>query len=1754
MRTFISQFSSHPHLRVAVTLTAFLFISLASWAVPNISRAALPDNSKSSTKSLRRTFVPGEILVRFNQAATPATATSKSGMKTAMLVQDDDGQQLEVIIEKLNPGAEIVSGLRMARVAPDQTLQAIEALRKRSDVIYAEPNFIRRKASTPNDPRYSEMWGLNNTGQPASEFGNPGRAGFDVHAETAWNTSTGSRSVVVGVVDEGIDVSHEDLRDNIWTNPGEVAGNGLDDDANGFIDDINGWDFAHNDSSVFDYTAPNYPPAENYSGDVDDHGTHVAGTIGATGNNGIGVVGVNWQVSLMSLKFLRGDAGEGKSSDLLNALSYAKAMRELWTTSGGTKGANLRVLNNSYGGDGFSQAELEAIRALGEAGILFVVAAGNEGLNNDRFPVYPSSYISTNLISVAASGGSGTKAHFSNFGEGTVHLTAPGEYILSTTPRNTYNFADGTSMAAPHVAGAAALVCAASPNISVQRLRSLLLYSRYTAPLGYSYEFNVATRRSVDAGSVLQNVTNNDAIAPGSVTGISPYSPGFPNYGFTFTNTGDDGGSGQASTHEIRCSDSDLRDPAVFDLATPLAAPIFNSSSTHHAMGRLPWRHTSLYVGLRAVDEVGNAGPITLLPNSITTGIGDPYIVTESAAVPLSTGGTRLGLKADDEKKTVVLPFSFRFYEGDGDIVEVSSNGAIYIGLPPSNDSQSSTRMLNGFKMIAGLWDDLRTDRRPDDDVYLVQPHENRIIFRWEAVTFDTPLAPGVSRGEHPVKFEIELQNNGTVIMRYGDGNQQTIPVVGLGGGWPEPYEISSHTSTEALKDLTNAGTITFTHRNPPPPPSANLNVIMTSGPNPVAAGSTQTYNFLVLNGGPFDAPNSVLSDPLPSGVTLVSCTTTKGSCSGAAPGTNGTVTVNLGTLDRNGMANITIVTRVTAPPGSTISNTATVSSNRFDQDSSNNSVTATAQVVLAAPFGNVVAISSAYFINFALRQDGTVWGWGRNDATSMGNGVVGGQFTNPVPVNSVSAATAISTGGTHTLALKSDGTVWSWGFNTRGETGGGPMHVDPLIIDGLNNVTAVSAGANHSMAMKNDGTVWIWGGNDRGQLGLGSEDSVHHAVPVAVPGLTGVTDIAAGTWFSVVVRNDGTVWTWGENQNGQLGVTGGSRNTPVQVSGISGVKSVAVSYNHVLALKTDGTVFGWGMNEFGQTGSTSFGTLNATPAQVNNLTNVTRVAAGRGFSLALKTDGTVWAWGLNGSGQLGKGPTGSEPQPNPSVVSDLSSVSSIAAGDSHGLALLRDGTLQTWGDNTYAQLGDGTNFTRSTPREVTGVLVVSQPHVSPESSARYAPLDVRLTTDTLGAVIHYTINGQEPTENDPFVESGRNVVVTQSVTLKARAYKSGWFPSTVTTATYQIIPPPTPREVNFSALDYGFGEGSGRATVTVNRTGDLYSVVTIRYVTTDGAELRECNAADGLASSRCDYATTVGTLRFEAGESSKTIYIPIVNDAYAEGNETFSIFLDNPTGIISVGQRGSAQITIQDDETTNTANPIDDTDFFIRQQYIDFLGREPDPGGLSGWRNVLNKCGTTIAQPCDRTEVSAGFFRSEEFQSRGYFIYRFFSVLGRIPLSEEFYPDFAKVSGFLTNAELEANKAAYVHEVMSRTDFRAKYGSSETNPTAFVEALLQTVGLPAHPAKQTWVNTLTWNNTMQTRGEVLRQLVESPEVFNKYYNEAFVIMQYFGYLRRTADASYLNWIQTMNSNGGDYRIMINGFMNSSEYRRRFGQ
>ena len=322
----------------------------------------------------------------------------------------------------------------------------VEWARNHQDRFLVEPDLPIQVEATSNDPSLWRLYGLNNYGQSG------GTTDADIDAPEAWDITTGSRDVVIGVIDSGVDVTHPDLAANIWVNPGETPNNGIDDDGNGFIDDVNGWDFYDDDNT------PN---------DGNGHGTHVAGTIGAVGNNNLGITGVNWEVSLLPLRFL-GNDGSGWTSDAVAAVNYATMLKRDF-------GINVVATNNSWGGGGYSRTLDRAIEAANDQGIMFVAAAGNEGNNNDTNPRYPTNYDAPNVISVAALNRNDNLAGFSNYGATTVDVGAPGVSIYSTLPGNSYGSFSGTSMAAPHVAGVVGLLNAAKPGISVTEVSNAIL-------------------------------------------------------------------------------------------------------------------------------------------------------------------------------------------------------------------------------------------------------------------------------------------------------------------------------------------------------------------------------------------------------------------------------------------------------------------------------------------------------------------------------------------------------------------------------------------------------------------------------------------------------------------------------------------------------------------------------------------------------------------------------------------------------------------------------------------------------------------------------------------------------------------------------------------------------------------------------------------------------------------------------------------------------------------------------------------------------------------------------------------------------------------------------------------------------------------------------------------------------------------------------------------------------------------------------
>jgi uncharacterized delta-60 repeat protein len=360
---------------------------------------------------------------------------------------------------------------------------------------------------------------------------------------------------------------------------------------------------------------------------------------------------------------------------------------------------------------------------------------------------------------------------------------------------------------------------------------------------------------------------------------------------------------------------------------------------------------------------------------------------------------------------------------------------------------------------------------------------------------------------------------------------------------------------------------------------------------------------------------------------------------------------------------------------------------------------------------------------------------------------------------------------------------------------------------------------------------------------------------------------------------------------------------------------------------------------------------------------------------------------------------------------------------------------------------------------------------------------------------------------------------------------------------------------INLSQPVYSTSEGVNVLTITANRVGDVSGPATVNYATSDTAGLTNCTVANGKASERCDYGTTVGTLRFAAGESSKSFFIPIVDDALVEGVETFTVTLSAATGAI-LGTPQTALLRIVDNDfAPATQNPIDGVEFFVTQQYIDFLGRLPDSIGFANWVATLNGCpnngfGEFDNPDCDRVHVSAGFFLSIEFQQRGYFAYRFYEVaLDRRPTYAEFVPDMAQVGGPQSPDSEVLSKAAYTDAWMQRPEFKSRYDGLSN--AAYVNALEANAEVPISN-KATLIAALD-GGTMN-RGQVLRNIVENTAVANQFFNRAFVTMQYFGYLRRDPDTiGFQNWLNTLNADSSNFRHMIFGFIYSTEYRQRFG-
>jgi subtilisin family serine protease len=475
-RTPSSRFTKRSRwMRIGALALVCSFGTLLLWNDAHTADATRENrgfNQVTGSSAEQAQYVPGEVIVKFLDSASKATVAAAGGQ----MIKSFAGGEGRVQHLKLNKGETVEDALERYRHSP-----AVE---------YAEPNYIHQLAAIPNDTKFTSLWGLHNTGQ------NGGTADVDIDAPEAWDITTGSSNVIIGVIDTGTAYGHPDLAANMWRNPGEIPNDGIDNDGNGLVDDVFGYDFGNGDSDPMDPVG---------------HGTHVAGTIGAVGNNNSGVTGVMYKVKLMALK--ASDVGSSLPDDaILQAIDYAKR-----------NGA--RVINASFTRTGIcSRSEYDALSDLNRAGVMVLAAAGNDTLNSDDDDkrVFPAGYsienkgcgavlpALPNVISVAAIDQRGDKAGFSNFGLTSVQIAAPGVDINSTAPGtpnapNDYQSLSGTSQATPLVTGVVGLLLSINPNLTVSQIRNAILN---TGEASVHLNGKVSSGRRLNAFNALNSITS----------------------------------------------------------------------------------------------------------------------------------------------------------------------------------------------------------------------------------------------------------------------------------------------------------------------------------------------------------------------------------------------------------------------------------------------------------------------------------------------------------------------------------------------------------------------------------------------------------------------------------------------------------------------------------------------------------------------------------------------------------------------------------------------------------------------------------------------------------------------------------------------------------------------------------------------------------------------------------------------------------------------------------------------------------------------------------------------------------------------------------------------------------------------------------------------------------------------------------------------------------------------------------------------
>ena len=731
----------------------------------------------------------GRVMLRFRAGVSVKTQAAAHSMVGATLLRRFQS----------------VPGLQVVRLPSGISVQdALRRYRSDPNIAYAEPDTVVHVLETvPSDPSFPSLWAMRNIGQAG------GKIDADIDATDAWTLSIGSNSVYVGVIDTGVDYSHPDISGNIYSNASDCNQNGVDDDLDGYVDDCYGIDTADHDSDPMD---------------DNDHGSHVSGIIGGTGNNAVGIVGVNWRVTIIPCKALDW-SGAGLISAAIECLDWFATLKD--------RGLNIIATNNSWGGDASSQAVADAIEANMQRGILFLTAAGNGGSDsigdsNDSVPAYPANYALPNVIAVAATDRNDVLGGFSNFGEHTVHLGAPGVSILSTVRGNSYAAASGTSMATPHVTGAAALLKAWNPSLDWRAIKNLLLSS--AEPIA-------ALSGKTITGGRLNAYSAMSCSSRSLFSSLLPYGNPIGVIGSTITFAALNILCAQPAGNVSVTIDSGAETVILRDDGTNGDALADDGVYTGQWRPDIAGNHTYTFHG-------GSGGTIRVLtPYSSPRSISYSYRSITGTNLQLSDEDvTSLNLNSLALFPVVIGGTSFN-------TISISANGVLSLdnfnaymnGPMPNSDAQL---------LIAPWWDDLSPRRGTDQNVFYqaIGAAPNReLVIEWRNVPhYDTVIVAAKT-----IRFQVVFPESSTssdILFNYADVkfDESNESSFNAGGTATVGVQIDPTHGVQYSYDqptLTDGKALLFQALSGPPP-SASLTLVSPNGGESWSIGSTHTIQW----------------------------------------------------------------------------------------------------------------------------------------------------------------------------------------------------------------------------------------------------------------------------------------------------------------------------------------------------------------------------------------------------------------------------------------------------------------------------------------------------------------------------------------------------------------------------------------------------------------------------------------------------------------------------------------------------------------------------------------------------------------------------------------------------------------------------------------------------------------------------------------------------------------------------------------------